>query len=99
LQDHLIYEEPPAWYYPARQTLALELVHQGKLDEAEVVYREDLVRNPENGVSLNGFANTLRARGKHDEAAKVDLRLKKAWANADVPPDLGAAPRDQASAR
>ncbi|MGH7864547.1 MAG: tetratricopeptide repeat protein, partial [Candidatus Binataceae bacterium] len=88
LQDHLIYEEPPAWYYPVRQTLAVELVQQGKLEEAEVAYREDLMRNPENGVSLNGLATTLRARGKPDEAAKVDLRLKKAWANADVPPDL-----------
>jgi len=99
LQDNLIYEEPPAWYYPVRQTLAMELVQQGKLEDAEAVYREDLVRNPENGVSLNGLANTLRARGKHDEAAKVDARFKKAWANADVPPDLGAASGAQVSAR
>jgi tetratricopeptide (TPR) repeat protein len=100
LQDNLIYEEPPAWYYPVRQTLAVELVQQGKLEEAEAVYREDLMRNPENGVSLNGLANTLRARGKHDEAAEIDARFKKAWANADVPPDLDAAlSRGQISAR
>ncbi len=99
LQDNLIYEEPPAWYYPVRQTLAVELVQQGKLEEAEVVFREDLMRNPENGVSLNGLANTLRARGKHDEAAEIDARFKKAWANADVPPDLDAASRGQISAR
>ena len=53
--------------------------------EAETAYREDLVRNPENGWSLSGLAAALDAQGKTSEAEGVRKRLEKAWALADVP--------------
>jgi tetratricopeptide (TPR) repeat protein len=90
IQDRLQYEEPPAWYYPVRQTLGAELLRQGRAAEAEVVFREDLKRNPENGWSLYGLAEALRARGADDEAAAVDARFKKAWADPEVTPRLSA---------
>jgi tetratricopeptide (TPR) repeat protein len=84
LQDNLRYMEPPPWYYPVRQSLGAVLLKAGRPAEAEAVYREDLRRNPENGWSLYGLAQSLRAEHKNAEAAKVEARFGKAWAKADV---------------
>jgi tetratricopeptide (TPR) repeat protein len=83
-QDALPYSEPPPWYYPARQSLGAVLLGAGRPAEAEVVYREDLERNPENGWSLFGLAQALRARGAKEQAAEIDQRYRKAWEHADV---------------
>jgi tetratricopeptide (TPR) repeat protein len=83
-QDALPYSEPPPWYYPARQSLGAVLLTAGRPAEAEVVYREDLERNPENGWSLFGLAQALRARKADAEAAEIDTRYRKAWERADV---------------
>ena len=48
------------------------------------MYREDLRRTPENGWSLHGLAQSLRAQGKAAEATAVDARFRVAWARADV---------------
>jgi tetratricopeptide (TPR) repeat protein len=84
LQDGLPYTEPPPWYYPVRQSLGAVLLAAGRAAEAEAVYREDLKRNPENGWSLYGLAQSLRAQKKMKEAAAVEKRFRKAWARADV---------------
>jgi len=84
-QDQLRYMEPPPWYYPVRQSLGAVLLAAGQPGQAEAVYREDLRRNPENGWSLHGLAQSLRAQHKDAEAAKVEERFQRAWANADVP--------------
>ena len=60
------------------------LLATGRAAEAEVVYREDLQRNPENGWSLYGLAQSLRARKAEQEAAVIEERFKKARARADV---------------
>ena len=93
IQDALNYEEPPAWYFPVREMLGMELLAAGNNADAEQVFRDDLKQYPENGWSLNGLAICLRARNASDEAASVDARLKKAWAHADVslPASAGAA--------
>ncbi len=96
LQDALPYEEPPAWYYPVRESLGAELLAQGRAAEAERVYREDLRRNPNNGWSLFGLAECLRARKADREAAQIDAEFRKAWAHADV--KLGAGGAQEASA-
>ena len=96
IQDTLNYEEPPAWYYPVRETLGMELLAAGKPADAEQVFRDDLKQNPENGWSLNGLAICLRARNASDELAAVEDRFKKAWAHADVQPPV-AAPRTAAA--
>ena len=83
-EDSLHYDEPPTWYYPTRQQLGAVLLKSGRAKEAELVYREDLRRHPENGWGLFGLARALRAQGKTGEAATVDARFRKAWAHADV---------------
>ena len=84
LEDGLIYQEPPDWYAPARQALAAPLARARRWREAEAAYREDLVRNRENGWSLSGLAAALDAQGRKEEAAEVRKRLEKAWPLADV---------------
>ena len=42
LQDGLPYMEPPYWYYPVRQSLAVALMQAGRLDEAEEQFQRAL---------------------------------------------------------
>jgi tetratricopeptide (TPR) repeat protein len=84
IQDGHWFTEPPPWYFPVRQSLGAALLQAGRAAEAEAVYREDLRRNPENGWSLFGLAQSLRAQNKTAEAAAVDARFRRAWARADV---------------
>jgi hypothetical protein len=63
------------------------LLAAGRAKEAETVYWEDLRRNRENGWSLLGLAQAIRAQeGRGAEAAAIQARFDKAWARADVKP-------------
>jgi tetratricopeptide (TPR) repeat protein len=84
IQDEHWFTEPPPWYFPVRQSLGAALLQAGRAAEAEAVYREDLRRNPENGWSLFGLAQSLRAQGRNADATAVDARFRRAWARADV---------------
>lgn len=84
LEDGLVYIEPPFWYYPIRHSLGAVLLRAEQPAEAEAVYRQDLKRFPENGWSLYGLAQSLRAQGRTDEAAEVDAALARSWDQADV---------------
>ncbi|HET8720427.1 MAG TPA: tetratricopeptide repeat protein, partial [Nitrospira sp.] len=84
LEDAGLYFEPPKWYYPIRHSLGAALLKSGRKAEAEKVYREDLRRFPENGWSLFGLAQALRAQGKNTEAAAAEARFRRAWADTDV---------------
>ncbi len=83
-QDRLRYSEPPPWYYPVRQSLGAVLLDAGRPAEAEVVYREDLRRNPDNGWSLYGLAQSLRNQDRTVEARRVEQAFQQAWAQADI---------------
>ncbi|HET9951614.1 MAG TPA: hypothetical protein VFS09_07465 [Candidatus Eisenbacteria bacterium] len=84
MQDSLQYDEPPQWNMTARQSLGAVLMSAGMPAKAEGIYRQDLTRFPENGWSLRGLADALRAQGKNAEADAVEARFKKAWTGADV---------------
>ena len=84
LEDKLRYMEPADWHHPTRQVLGAVLVRAGKFTEAERVYREDLVKLPENGYSLFGLALALEGQGRDSEAAEVRRRFDVAFAHADV---------------
>jgi tetratricopeptide (TPR) repeat protein len=83
--DALKYDEPWGWMEPVRHALGALLVEQGRLEEAESVYRADLERHPENGWALHGLAEVLKKTGREKEAAEADARFRKAWELADVP--------------
>ena len=84
LQDHLGYDEPPAWYYPVRESEAACLLRAGRTPEATRVFREGLRRSPRNGRMLFGLLESLKAQGKSSEAESVKREFETAWARADV---------------
>ena len=64
-EDALIYQEPADWHAPVRQNLGGgAAARPAAPDEAEAVYWEDLKKNPENGWSLFGLTQALKAQGK-----------------------------------
>lgn len=83
IQDKLIYDEPPSWYYPVRESLGGALLRAGKHSQAEAVFREDLARNPRNPRSLFGLWKTLEAAGRSIDARWVKRELDAAWKTAD----------------
>jgi tetratricopeptide (TPR) repeat protein len=87
MQDELAYIEPPAWFYPVRHNLGAVLLGAGRAAEAEVVYREDLSQYPNNGWSLLGLSQSLKAQGKLSEAQDAASRFAEAWQRADVTPN------------
>jgi nitroreductase len=84
MQDALAYDEPPAWYYPVRESLGAAMLLSGDAPGAETVFREGLRRSPKNGRMLFGLLESLKAQGKTDAAAWVDREFQAAWKGADV---------------
>ena len=84
LEDALVYTEPAEWHYPPRQALAAVLLQAGRAPEAETVYWADLKKNRNNGWSLYGLMQALKAQGKNTDAGLVEARFKKAWERSDV---------------
>jgi len=84
LEDRLEYAEPPAWIVPVRHALGATLLDAGRYAEAEAVYRDDLIRHPENGWSLFGLRTSLHSLGKNAEADAIADRFQKAWRFADT---------------
>ena len=84
LEDSLPYSEPPSWYFPVRHFLGAVLIEAGHPEEAAVVYYEDLRRHPDNGFSLFGLEQSLRAQGLDADADDTAERFAQAWERADV---------------
>jgi tetratricopeptide (TPR) repeat protein len=83
LQDKLPYMEPPFWYFSLRQLHGAALVDARRFVDAEAVYREDLKRYPDNGWSLFGLLQCLRAQGRSEAASGVERRFRETWNHAD----------------
>ncbi len=82
--DHLQYSEPERWAIPPRQVLGALLLQAGRPAEAQKRFEEELAKHPENGWSLYGLAESLRAQAREEEAAEMDERFRQAWARSDV---------------
>jgi tetratricopeptide (TPR) repeat protein len=94
LSDALPYDEPWGWMQPARHALGALLLEQGRIEEAEAVYRSDLgldgtlsraCQHPDNVWSLHGLHECLVRRGETVEAALIKQRLDLAQARTEVP--------------
>jgi len=84
IEDSIPYDEPPGWHAPTRHALGAVLLATGQAAEAEAVYREELRRNPSNGWSLRGLADSLAAQRRADDAEAAERELANAWRHADV---------------
>ena len=94
LDDTLPYDEPWGWMQPTRHALGALLLDQGRVEEAESVYRADLglddslsraCQHPQNVWSLHGLHECLTRRGETVEARHVKLQLDRAAARAETP--------------
>jgi tetratricopeptide (TPR) repeat protein len=94
LDDGLAYDEPWAWMQPARHAYGALLLEQGRVQQAEAVYRADLgldgtlaraCQHPGNAWSLHGYHECLTLLGKHELAGVIGKQLRIAAAYADVP--------------
>ena len=88
-EDELAYDEPPAWYYPVRETLGGALLAAGRPVEAEQVFRDDLKYNPGNGRSMFGVWRSIEAQGKRAAARRARTEFRRVWAVADVTLTVG----------
>lgn len=77
LETKLVYDEPPAWYRPLRESLGGALYRTGDFAGAEKVFRENLDRNPRNPRSLFGLAEALQAQKK--DASAVQRQFAPLW--------------------
>ena len=85
IEDKLAYNEPEDVFFPVRHLLGAALLDAGRAQEAEAVFREDLVRHPRNGWALTGLKAALLAQKRESEVEPVGVQLRGAWANADTP--------------
>jgi tetratricopeptide (TPR) repeat protein len=82
--EALKYDEPWGWFQPAAHALGALLLEQGRLDEAEDVYRRDLELHPGNGWALHGLEECLRRTGRTAEADATLRAFRERWQRADV---------------
>ncbi|HZX74547.1 MAG TPA: hypothetical protein VFE57_09010, partial [Cyclobacteriaceae bacterium] len=83
-EDKLVYREPQDWLIPVRQFMGAYLLKMDKAQEAERIYREDLMMNPGNGWSLLGMYQSMGAQKKRKEAADYKAKYIKAFEASDV---------------
>ncbi|PAP77091.1 hypothetical protein [Rubrivirga marina] len=84
LEEQQMYTEPPNWPLQARLALGAVLLDAGRAEEAERVYRDDLVSWPRNGWALTGLMGSLRQQGRDAEADVLRPEFEAAWAHADI---------------
>ena len=94
LDDGLPYDEPWSWMQPTRHAYGALLLEQGRVAEAEAVYRADLglddtlaraCQHPGNVWSLHGYHECLVRLGKLGEARIIEQQLRFTAALADTP--------------
>jgi len=94
LDDGLPYDEPWGWMQPTRHAYGALLLEQGRVAEAEAVYRADLgfddtlpraYQHPGNIWSLHGYHECLVKLGQTGEAKIIEQQLRFAAAMADTP--------------
>ena len=82
--DSLRYDEPWGWMMPVRHSLGALLLEQGRLNDAEQVYLEDLRIHPNNGWALKGLAECYHRTGHHHQAMETETLFRTAWARSDI---------------
>ncbi|MGC9405828.1 hypothetical protein [Streptomyces sp. DZ1-3] len=94
LDDALPYDEPWGWMQPTRHAYGALLLEQGRVAEAEAVYRADLglddtlprpLQHPGNVWALHGLHECLVRLDRPGEARIAARQLRLATALADVP--------------
>ncbi|KAJ5205770.1 Tetratricopeptide TPR2 [Penicillium cf. griseofulvum] len=93
-EDGLAYADPPSWMQPVRHALGGLLLEQNRVEEAEVLFKQDLGFAPDyprrraklnNVWGLHGLYECFIRLGKTTEAAFIKPAHDIALASADIP--------------
>jgi tetratricopeptide (TPR) repeat protein len=84
LEPKIQYDEPPAWFYPVRQSLAAALLRSGRAKEAEAVFRAAIDKRPRDGRLLFGLWQSLLSQKRDSDAKLVEQQFQAAWKDATV---------------
>jgi tetratricopeptide (TPR) repeat protein len=84
IEDGLRYDEPEPLNLSARHWLGAMLIETDRHADAERVYRTELDDHPNNGWSLFGLEQAVRAQGRFAEADALRERFEAAWARSDT---------------
>ncbi len=99
VQDHLNYNEPPDWYYTNRESLGFAYLKQATskdtpakssqkyVNDAELIFQQDLMNNRLSGRSLCGLKQSLELQGE-SVSAQLEQDFSKAWKNANISADM-----------
>jgi tetratricopeptide (TPR) repeat protein len=81
-EDSLVYDEPPQWFHPTRQSLGGAYLAVKNYHAAKQTFLDDLQHHPRNGRSLYGLYRALKELGdpKWHEAQQ---QYETAWKWAD----------------
>jgi tetratricopeptide (TPR) repeat protein len=86
IEDELLYDEPPSWLQPTRHALGALMMAAGRYADAEVVYEQDLKRNPRNGWALLGLENARRRLRKTEGLDDLARERARSWVRAEMSP-------------
>ena len=67
-----------------RLYLGTAILAAQRFEEAEAVFRRDLVWHQNNGWSLFGLMKALEAQGRAKDAAVIQEQWSSVWSDADV---------------
>lgn len=80
--DALAYDEPEPIPFSPRHWYGALLLEMEKYDKAIVVYKKELEHHPNNGWSLFGIQQALKAEGRTD--SEINKQFDKSWKRSDT---------------
>ena len=84
IEENMVYNEPRDWILNPKHYLGNAYIKAGRFDEAIKTFQKDLLNNKENGWALFGIWQSLSAQKKTMEAAKIQVRFRKAFEKSDI---------------
>ncbi len=84
MEDALVYQEPPDWFFSVRHHLGAIQIEAGRYQDAIKTYKEDLNRLPKNGWALHGLRLAYSELSEKDKASELEDKLNEIWATADI---------------
>ncbi|HXT20106.1 MAG TPA: hypothetical protein VN923_05105, partial [Thermoanaerobaculia bacterium] len=82
-EDALVYDEPPQWLFPVRQSLGGAYLARGEYEKARVAFSDELAIHRDNGRSLYGLSSALQHLGDKEAAARFRALYRDAWSSSD----------------
>ena len=84
MEDALVYQEPPDWFFSVRHHLGAVQIEAGKYREAIQTYSEDLEHLPKNGWAIHGSKLAYSKLEDESKVSELENQLIDIWATADI---------------